>query len=128
MAANLIANAAILLVKDVEVSANWYRDKLGFEIDAFYGSPVGFGIVHRNNQYLMFCKCPPEKIKPNWKVVDKTSNVYFWVDDVETLYNEYKANGISFDWDLCIQPYGVKEFGINDPDEYDIAFGQVLKS
>ena len=126
MKANLTAHAAILLVADVERSANWYKEYLGFEIGNLYGNPVHFGIIHRDGQYLMFCKCPPEKIKPNWKLVDKTSNVYFWVNDAEALYNEYKSKGISFDWDLCIQPYGVKEFGINDPDEYDIAFGQVL--
>ena len=69
---------------------------------------------------------PPEKIYPNRNQVEKTCNVYFWVDNVETLYKEFKSNRSSFDWDLCIQPYGVKEFGINDPDEYDIGFGQIL--
>lgn len=127
MTAKLTANSAILLVKDVEKSVNWYKDKLGFEFVNFFGNPVHFGIIHRNNQYLMFQKCSPEKINPHWKIVDKTSNVYFWVDDAEALYNEFKSRGVSFDWDLCIQPYGVKEFGINDPDEYDIAFGQILK-
>lgn len=127
MKAKLIANAAILLVKDVEKSVNWYRDKLGFELASYHGKPIHFGIIYRNEHYLMFQKCPADKIIPHWKIIDKTSNVYFWVDDVETLYNEFKSRGVSFDWDLCIQPYGVKEFGINDPDEYDIAFGQILK-
>ncbi|MEI9911557.1 MAG: VOC family protein [Bacteroidota bacterium] len=126
MKAKLTASAPILLVKDVIYSANWYRDKLGFEIAGFYGEPPGFAIIQRDHMYVMFCKCPLEKIIANWKVVDKTSNVYFWVDDVEKLYEEYKASGATIDWDLCTQPYGVKEFGINDPEEYDIAFGQVI--
>ncbi|HEY6503841.1 MAG TPA: VOC family protein [Chitinophagaceae bacterium] len=126
MKARLTASAPILLVKDVVHSSNWYRDKLGFEIVSLYGYPPHFSILRRDGHYLMFCKCLPEKIVANWKLVDKTSNVYFWVDDVEKLYEEYKASGATIDWHLCIQPYGVKEFGINDPDEYDIAFGQVL--
>ncbi|MEO8664840.1 MAG: VOC family protein [Ignavibacteria bacterium] len=127
MKAKLTGTAPILLVKDVTESANWYRDKLGFEIMNFYGEPPTYCIITRDENYLMFCKAPAETIVPNWKNVQATSNVYFWVDDVEVLYEEYKASGAKIDWDLCIQPYGVKEFGINDPDEYDIAFGQVIK-
>jgi len=126
MKAKLKSSAAILLVKDVEDSASWYKDKLGFEIQKLYGEPPTFGIISRDGNNLMFCKSPPENIIPNWKNVQATSNVYFWVDDVEALYEEYKTSGAKIDWDLCIQPYGVKEFGINDPDEYDIAFGQVI--
>ena len=44
---NITAAATILLVKDVVHSANWYRDKLGFSIVAFYGEPPGFAIVQR---------------------------------------------------------------------------------
>ncbi len=31
------------------------------------------------------------------------------------------------DYELCIQPYGVKEFGVQDLDDHDIACGQVLE-
>lgn len=127
MEAKIISSATILLVKDVTESANWYRDKCGFTINNFYGDPPEFCIINRDGFYLMFAKCPPEKIKPNWNNVKATSNVYFWVNDVESIYKELVFKGATIDWDLCIQPYGVKEFGINDPDGYDIAFGEVLK-
>ena len=127
MNAKIISSASILLVKDVTVSAEWYRDKCGFTIQNYYGYPPAFCIISRDGYCLMFAKCPAEKIVPNWKNVQKTSNVYFWVDDVETLYKEFVSGGATIDWDLCIQPYGVKEFGINDPDGYDIAFGEIIK-
>lgn len=127
MKAKIISSASILLVKDVVYSANWYRDKCGFEITKFYGEPPSFCILQRDGYYLMFAKCSPDKIIPNWKSVEATSNVYFWVDDVEEIYNEFVKNGATIDYELCIQPYGVKEFGINDPDGYDIAFGEVMK-
>jgi uncharacterized glyoxalase superfamily protein PhnB len=125
--AKLTGSAAILLVKDVVYTVKWYTEKLGFSCSNLYGNPPSFAIVHRDNKYIMFAEAPPDKIIPNWKIRDKTSNVYFWVDDVESLYNEFKSSGATIDYELCIQPYGVKEFGINDPDGYDIAFGQVLK-
>lgn len=125
--AKLTASAPILLVSDVTVSANWYREKLGFKIVDFYGDGPDFVILQRDGQYIMFSRADKKDIVPNWKIVEKTSNVYFWVDDVEKLYFEYLENKATIDWDLCTQPYGVKEFGINDPDGYDVAFGEVIK-
>ena len=123
----LTASAPILLVKDVTVSAHWYRDTLGFRIVEFYGEPSSFVIIERDGHYMMFSNAPAEQIKPNWKIVDKTSNVYFWVNDVEALYKEFIKSGATIDYELYTAPYGVKEFGINDPDEYDIAFGEIIK-
>lgn len=123
----LTASSSILLVKDVVYSVKWYTEKLGFSCSNLYGNPPSFAIVHRDNKYIMFAEAAPDKIIPSWKIRDKTSNVYFWVDDVESLYKEFKSSGAAIDYELCIQPYGVKEFGINDPDGYDIAFGQILK-
>jgi uncharacterized glyoxalase superfamily protein PhnB len=125
--AELIASAPILLVKDVTHSANWYRDKLGFTITKLFGEPANFAIIERDGHYMMFSSAPANEIRPNWKIVEKTSNVYFWVNDVETLYKEFIDSGATIDYSLYTAPYGVKEFGINDPDEYDIAFGEVIK-
>ena len=125
---NITAAATILLVKDVVHSANWYRDKLGFTVAAFYGEPPGFAIVQRDCHYIMFNKADAALITPNWKIADKTCNVYFWVDDVETLYKEFIASGATIDYELYHTPWGAKEFGINDPDEYDIAFAEIIKS
>jgi uncharacterized glyoxalase superfamily protein PhnB len=125
--AELTASAPILLVKDVMLSANWYRDKLGFKITKLFGEPASFAIIERDGHYMMFSSAPAAEIRPNWKIVEKTSNVYFWVNDVETLYKEFIDSGATIDYSLYTAPYGVKEFGINDPDEYDISFGEVIK-
>jgi uncharacterized glyoxalase superfamily protein PhnB len=127
MKAKLTGTSSILIVKDVTISAEYYRDKLGFTIIELQTKPNGFAMVKRNEFILMFVNAPPEKITPNWKIVDKTSNVYFWVDDAETLYKEFIDNGANIDYSLYNTPYGMKEFGISDPDEYDISFGEILK-
>jgi Glyoxalase/Bleomycin resistance protein/Dioxygenase superfamily len=127
MKAKVIASAPVLLVKDVTHSANWYRDKLGFRYDEIFGDPPRFCIPERDGFYLMLCQCEEDKILPHWKIIDKMWNAYFWVNDVEEIYKEFKSNDTTIDYELCIKPYGVKEFGINDPDGYDIAFGQVMR-
>jgi uncharacterized glyoxalase superfamily protein PhnB len=66
-------------------------------------------------------------IVPHYKAVQSMWNIYFWVDDVERIHDELKGQGAKIDYDLCIQPYGCKEFGIQDLDGYDIASGQDLE-
>jgi uncharacterized glyoxalase superfamily protein PhnB len=126
--ASIIAQASILIVKDPAHSANWYTEKLGFSIMGLWGNPVHTAIIERNGGHrIMFYKGHDQQIKPLWKIVDKTSNIYFWVDDVETIYKEFIASGATIDFTLYATPWGTKEFGINDPDEYDITFGQIVK-
>jgi uncharacterized glyoxalase superfamily protein PhnB len=54
-------------------------------------------------------------------------NAYFWVEGADELYAEMKAKGAKMDYGPCTQPYGVREFGIQDLDGHDIGFGQVMK-
>lgn len=125
--AKLTGSAPILLVKDVVAAANYYRDRLGFTYDRFWGEPECFCILYRDGLHLMLSQVSdPADIRPHWTIVDKMWNVYFWVDDVDTLYNEFTERGATIDYGLCDQPHGCREFGIQDLDGHDIAFGQVL--
>ena len=123
----LIGSAPILLVRDVVASANYYRDKVGFNYDRVWGEPPRFCILWRDNFHLMLSQTDdPEAIVPHYKVVENMWNVYFWVDDVQALFDELKGKGATIDYELRDQPYGCREFGIQDLDGYDIAFGQDL--
>lgn len=124
--ASITAQASILLVKDPAHSANWYKEKLGFSTLGLWGNPVHTAIIDRDGHRIMFYKAHENQVKPLWKIVEKTSNIYFWVDDVETIYKEFIDKGATIDFTLYATPWGTKEFGINDPDEYDITFGQVI--
>jgi hypothetical protein len=37
-----------------------------------------------------------------------------------------KRRGATIDYELCDQFYDVREFGVRDPDDQNIGFGQVL--
>lgn len=124
----ITGSAPVLLVSNVVNSAEWYRDKLGFSFEKYWGNPYSFCILERDGCRLMICQADDKlEIKPNWKIVDKMWNVYFWVDDAESMYNELKDRGATIDYELYNTPYNVKEFGVIDPDGYDIAFGEILK-
>ncbi len=124
----IIGSAPILLVKDVVASANYYRDKIGFMYERFWGEPPCFCILHRDDFHLMLSQVEDSKyIVPHYEAVEKLWNVYFWVNDANKLYAELKARGAIIDYDLYETPYGCREFGIRDLDGYDIAFGQDIE-
>ena len=124
----IIGSAPILLVKDVVASANYYRDKVGFNYERIWGEPPCFCILYRDGIHLMLSEVDDEKyIVPHYKAVKNMWNVYFWVNNADELYDELRSMGAIIDYDLCDQPYGCREFGIQDLDGYDIAFGQDIE-
>ena len=123
----IVGSAPILLVTDVVKSANYFRDKVGFTYDRFWGDPPSFCILGRDNFHLMLSRaCDPKAIVPHHEVVEKMWNVYFWVDDATAMFEELKSRGATIDYELCDKPYGCREFGIQDLDGHDIAFGQEI--
>ena len=128
MAGKLTSSATVLLVKDVVKAANYYRDQLGFSYDRFWGDPSNFAILNRDGCHVMLSQVDdPAKVVPHWKNVKSMWNLYLWVDDVDAIYAEMQASGAIIDYSLGMKDYDVKEFGVQDLDGHDIAFGQVMR-
>lgn len=125
--ARLTASSPVLLVRDVVASADHYRDALGFTYDRFWGEPPSFVILKRDGMFLMLAQAheSAQAVSPR-ALEEKFFSVYFWVNDVEALYQEFVERGAKIDFAPCDQPHGCREFGIQDPDGYDIVFGQPI--
>lgn len=52
-------------------------------------------------------------------------DAYIRVDDVDAIYAEVQERGAGIDYNA---PHGFREFGVQDPDGHDIAFGQQLQA
>jgi uncharacterized glyoxalase superfamily protein PhnB len=127
--AKLTGSAPILLVRDVAAAANHYRDALGFSSVQFVGEPPTFVILGRDGLRLMLKQADdPRHVVPHWTVSSKLSDAYFWVTDADALHAEFVARGATIDYGPCDQPYGCREFGVQDLDGHDISFGQVRAS
>ncbi len=124
----LTASAPVLLVRDVVAAANHYRDAMGFSYERFWGEPPNFVILKRDGMYVMLRQADdPKHVVPHWTVADKLWNIYFWVSDVDALHSEFVSRGAKIDYGLCNQSYGCREFGTQDLDGHDIAFGQPIE-
>jgi catechol 2,3-dioxygenase-like lactoylglutathione lyase family enzyme len=125
--ARLTGSSAVLLVADVDRSVKYYRDRLGFTC-AVYGEPPDFLVARRDEAIVLMALCKePERIVPNWRIVDNVWNVFIRVDDVEAISAEFQRRGAPIDYSLYDAPSGFREFGVQDPDGHVIAVGQPIE-
>jgi predicted enzyme related to lactoylglutathione lyase len=124
--ARLTSVSPVLLVADVDRAVAYYRERLGFACEV-YGEPPDFATATRDDATLLLALCrDAARVVPNWKIVDNVWDAYIRVDDVDAVYAEVQERGAPIDYTLYDAPHGFREFGVQDPDGHDIAFGQPL--
>src|ERR1700679_3317581 len=94
----------VLAVEDLQKSAAWFRDVLGFRV--LWEEGADWRLVERDTVRLMLGHCPDES-----RAADVGAHSwfgYFSVDDVDGLYAELTARGAA-----CTRPadrhYGMRE-------------------
>ena len=114
--------APILFVRDVSVSAAYYRDRLGFAIDFLHGAPPFYGSVSRGNVclHLRFVKQPSfaELAAREVSLILATIEV----TDLRVLFEEFTGRGAEFSQTPTAQSWGGTDFHVRDPDGNAISF------
>jgi len=121
--------APYFIVNDVVSTANYYRDKLGFQYDRFWNVPPSFCMVTRSGVIIMLAQHgQPGAMRPN-RLVDPEGeawDAYLWIDDADKLNAEFKSRGVKITRDVCDQAYGCRDFDVEDCNGYRLCFGQTL--
>lgn len=123
--------APYFLVDDDVATANYYRDKLGFRYDRFFGEPEpSFCMVKRSGVIIMLAQTEAGRVvRPN-HVADperEAWDAYIWVDNADALYADFKAKGVTIARDICDQPYGNRDFDVEDCNGYRLCFGHDIE-
>ena len=114
----------ILFVCDVSAAADFYREKLGFEIDFLHGNPPFYGAVSRDGAclHLRFVH------RPNFaELAARESSLILAtveVSNVKALFEEFRARGVGFQQGLVKQAWGGTDFHVRDPEGNVISFVQ----
>jgi predicted enzyme related to lactoylglutathione lyase len=120
--------APFFLVDDVVTTANFYRDKLGFHYERFWGDPPAFCMVKRGGTIIMLRQVPGA-MRPN-RIADPEGeawDAYIWVEDADSLYNEFTSRSVKIARAICDQPYGNRDFDIEDCNGYRLCFGHNIE-
>ena len=118
--------APYLIVDDVVATANYYRDKLGFHYERLWGEPPCFCMVKRSGIVIMLSQLAKTGVmRPN-RVADPEGeawDAYVWVENADALCAEFKSKGVTIARDVCDQPYGCRDFDVEDCNGYRLCFG-----
>ena len=120
----ILRGAPYFPVADVATAGAHYGAVFGFELEYTAGTPPEFAVYSRDGCAIMLRRvADATRIRPN-ESQGGTWDAFFWVTDVQSLYDELRRNGADFVYGLTVQPYGMKEFAARDPNGYVLGFGQ----
>ena len=122
--------APYFFVEDVVATANYYRDKLGFHYERFWGEPPSFCMPKRNGVVIMLSQIDaPGHMNPNNRFDREGGawDAYIWIDNADALYAEFKSKGVKIVRNVCDQEYGCRDFEVEDYNGYRLCFGQDLE-
>jgi hypothetical protein len=125
--ANLSYIAPFFIVTSLKTSVSFYVDKLGFKIryigpddDPFYA------MVGRDNISIMLkaiapgIKPIPNHTRHEWAPWD----AYISTNEPDTLFEEYRANSVTFSKPIHNNSDDLRGFEIEDADGYVLFFGR----
>ena len=119
--ARLTRALPVIFVANVQASAAFFKDILGFTIDFLHGNPPFYGSVSRDGAsvHLKFVHEPVFAVGQQDR--DGFINAVINVEHVDALYAEYVTAGAPFDQPLTEQVWG-RDFIVRDPDGNGICF------
>ncbi len=112
----------ILAVPSVQESADYYCDQLGFRLDFLYGDPPTHGAVTWHDW-----SAEGAIIQLSEAAVDsarKEVGLFFFVGpEIDALYEQWRARGLTIAREIANQPWGMREFTLEDCNGYLLRFG-----
>jgi uncharacterized glyoxalase superfamily protein PhnB len=116
----------VFLVDDIKAATEYYRDRLGFTIEFLYGEPPTYASVCRDDVSINFSTSNPPGRRNGMAGAGpgNGTDVYVIVGAIDELYEELKSRNIKLVHDIASYDYGMREFGIEDPNGYRLLFGQ----
>jgi catechol 2,3-dioxygenase-like lactoylglutathione lyase family enzyme len=111
--------AFVLAVPDLDKSAAYFRDVLGFRV--LWGDATDWRLVQRDSVRVMLGHCPNDM--PPSDLGSHNWFGYLEVDDINALHAEITARGATCS-EPVNRPYGMREVVVTTVDGHRIVFGQ----
>jgi uncharacterized glyoxalase superfamily protein PhnB len=111
-----------VFVRDVRAACAHYVDVLGFALAFDYGSPPYYAEVERDGVRLCVRHADDGLVDRARAREEEVVLASFEVTDAKALYLELQEAGAAFSQALRTQPYGTREFVVEDPDGNRLLF------
>ena len=112
----------VIAVPDLEQSAAYYRQTLGFQIHEI-GDP-GWCLFTLGQCRIMAGHCPDAT--PPGETGDHSYFAYITLPQIDSYFDSVRKKGARILKELQDEPWGMREFAIQTGDGHRIMFGQEL--
>jgi catechol 2,3-dioxygenase-like lactoylglutathione lyase family enzyme len=115
---------AILAVADVDASLAWYRDHLGFEVEATFDDPAYAILTQAGARLSLAEQGHPAEDRPGVEMTAPADRsklqvaLVLEVDDCRGAYEELRGAGVEFLTEPFSPPWGGARVFAVDPDGY----------
>lgn len=111
----------VLAVKDLAVSAAYFKEKLGFDLD--FTAP-GWEFLSFGDFKVMLGECRDAP----WahETGDHSWFAHALVENVDEVYADVTERGAEILSRIENKPWGIREFSVRTPDGHRIAFGGLI--
>ena len=116
-----------LAVRDMKKTIDFYTNSLGFKLGMTFPSVENpeYADLSKDGMVLMFLPAANLGIGGNEKL-GVGVNFYMQIDgDIDEYYDEVKKRGVKIAVDIKDEPYGIRDFTVEDNDSYKLTFNQV---
>lgn len=119
MKTKIIGTRYVLAVNNLEKSANFYKDKLGFQT---VWEEDSWHFLARDAIKIMLGECPDDQ--PASELNCHSYFAYLEVENIDELYKEYNLRQVEILSDIENKPWRQREFSIRTIDGHRITFGE----
>ncbi len=119
-----------LAVRDMKETIEFYKNSLGFEMGLAFpdANNPGYAELSKDGMVLMFILAKSCDIGTEEKLGIGV-NLYMQIDgDIDEYYRELKKRGVKITVDITDEPYGIRDFTVEDVNGYQLTFNQLSKT
>jgi len=120
----------LLAVRDMKETIEFYKDFLGFQVGMCFpdANNPEYADLSKDGMVLMFVPAKDHGISPGEKFGIGVY-LYMHIDgDIDEYYQELKKKGVKIAVDIKDEPYGVRDFTVEDVNGYKLTFNQISKT
>ena len=117
----------LLAVRNVKETIEFYTKSLGFKMGMAFpdASNPEYADLSKDGMVLMFIPAKDHGISSEEKL---GIGVYLYMEidgDIDEYYDELKKRGVRIAVDIKDEPFGVRDFTVEDVDGYKLVFNQI---
>ena len=115
-----------LAVRNMKQAIQFYRDSLGFKMGMVFPDADNPEYADLSKDGMVIMLIPTSNVGIGTKERLGTGvNLYMQIDgDIDGYYNELKKKGLKILVDIKDEPFGIRDFTVEDIDGYKLTFNQ----